>query len=92
MSPPDLTAILKRGGAFAPPLNQRRAEMQNTGVFDRIVRFVVGIALMASAYYYSDLPYGYLGWLGIIPLVTSVIGYCPLYSILGVRTDGKLIH
>jgi hypothetical protein len=66
--------------------------LQNTGIVDRIVRFAIGVGLMGFAYYYRDLPYSYLGWLGIVPLVTALAGYCPLYSALGVRTDGKAIH
>jgi Protein of unknown function (DUF2892) len=64
--------------------------LQNMGTFDRIIRFIVGSILMALAYYYRDLPYSFLGWLGAIPLATSLFGYCPFYSIVGVRTDGKL--
>jgi Protein of unknown function (DUF2892) len=61
----------------------------NVGMFDRIVRVIGGIALISVPLFASELRFSYLGWLGVIPLVTAVIGYCPLYSILGVKTNAK---
>jgi Protein of unknown function (DUF2892) len=59
----------------------------NVGTVDRIIRVVAGVALIALALLAPDIRFSYLGWLGIIPIVTAIVGYCPLYSILGVRTD-----
>lgn len=50
---------------------------QNVGGFDRIARIVVGIALMAFAFF-ANQPIAYIG---IIPLVTGLFGFCPLYPI-----------
>ena len=58
----------------------------NVGSFDRIVRFIIGAAALSFALIYRESPYSILGWLGLIPLVTAVIGTCPLYSLLGVNT------
>lgn len=59
----------------------------NVGGFDRIIRVLVGLLLISTAFYWSNEPYSYLGWLGLIPIATALFGYCPLYSILDVRTD-----
>lgn len=61
----------------------------NVGTFDRIVRIFAGTALICLPLFTPDLRFSYLGWLGIIPIVTAVVGYCPIYSILGVRTNTK---
>jgi Protein of unknown function (DUF2892) len=61
----------------------------NVGNFDRIVRIIAGIALISLPLFAPELRLSYLGWLGIIPIVTAAVGYCPLYSILGVRTNAK---
>lgn len=47
----------------------------NVGGFDRIARIVVGIALIAFAYF-AQQP---LAYIGIIPLVTGAVGFCPIY-------------
>ncbi len=57
---------------------------KNEGNIDRILRVVVGLALVI-AYFAMDNASPWL-LIGIIPLVTGLIGSCPLYSILGVST------
>jgi hypothetical protein len=57
----------------------------NVGSLDRIARVIAGIFLLALAVMGTG-EWHYLGWLGIIPLATAAIGYCPTYSILGVST------
>ena len=60
----------------------------NVGTVDRIVRIVVGLALLAFAlgWIAPGAPYHWLGWIGVIPLVTAFVGSCPLYSMLGLST------
>jgi hypothetical protein len=60
----------------------------NVGMTDRIVRIVVGLALIAFAlgYLAPGVSYRWIGWIGIIPLATAVFGTCPLYSVLGMST------
>lgn len=58
---------------------------RNVGDIDRIARVVVGLGLL------SLLMLGGNGWkwaglIGIVPLVTALVGWCPAYSILGVET------
>lgn len=57
---------------------------KNVGGIDRILRIVVGVALVAAT------ALGYLpvwGYIGIVPLVTGLINFCPLYPLLGVNTN-----
>jgi len=55
----------------------------NVGTVDRAIRVIVGIVLIALVFVGPQTPWG---WIGVIPLVTGLIGYCPLYSLLGIRT------
>lgn len=58
----------------------------NEGSLDRGLRVIFGLALIAGYFLNSDGAYSWLYWLGIIPLVTGAIGWCPLYSIFGIKT------
>jgi hypothetical protein len=57
----------------------------NVGSMDRILRVVLGLALLAFAIF-SGHSYAWLGYIGIVPLATAALGTCPLYSILGIST------
>jgi hypothetical protein len=58
---------------------------KNVGTVDRIVRVVVGIALLAWMAMTGNL----LGLIGIVPLATAALSWCPLYSPLGLNTGAK---
>lgn len=60
----------------------------NIGALDRGVRIVLGLALIAFAlgFLAPGSSYHWLGWLGVIPLVTAAVGSCPLYSLVGMST------
>ena len=58
----------------------------NIGHTDRVLRVIVGVTLMGLAGYGIV---GAWGWIGIIPLVTGVLGNCPAYSLLGMNTAKK---
>jgi hypothetical protein len=60
--------------------------MLNVGNPDRIVRILVGTALMALAALGSIGPWGYIG---VVPLITGLVAYCPLYALLGLRTASR---
>jgi hypothetical protein len=64
---------------------------KNVGTIDRVVRIVVGIALLAVfALNMVAAPWSYLvALIGIIALVTGAVGTCALYSLIGVNTAGK---
>lgn len=56
---------------------------QNVGTIDRAVRALAGLLLIALAVFGEGMTWG---WIGIIPLATSVMSYCPAYSIFGLNT------
>ncbi len=55
----------------------------NVGGIDRILRIVVGAALLVMA---ATGAIGAWGWIGVVPLLTGLLSTCPLYSILGMNT------
>ena len=55
----------------------------NVGLIDRILRLAIGLFLLALVFVGPQTPWG---WLGLVPLVTGMIGYCPLYSVAGINT------
>ncbi len=59
---------------------------KNMGSLDRILRAVLGIALLAGFFLLPDASYRNWLLIGIIPLATSLISSCPVYSILGIGT------
>lgn len=59
----------------------------NVGTIDRLARIVVGLALIAVAVGLFGPAYQTVwGWLGIIPLATGVVSWCPAYAVLGIST------
>nr|WP_321359422.1 DUF2892 domain-containing protein [uncultured Hyphomonas sp.] len=55
----------------------------NEGTIDRVLRVIVGLALIAIVFVGPQTPWG---WIGLVPLLTGLAGTCPLYTILGIRT------
>lgn len=55
----------------------------NEGTIDRSLRVIVGGALVALA---ATGTVGLWGWIGIVPIATGLIGWCPAYSLLGIST------
>ncbi len=55
----------------------------NEGTIDRALRVIAGLALLALAYTGTI---GVWGYIGLIPLLTGIIGICPAYSILGLNS------
>jgi hypothetical protein len=58
----------------------------NVGGIDRILRIVVGLALLAGFFLNTDATYRWAYLIGIVPLATGLLSSCPLYSILGIST------
>jgi hypothetical protein len=56
---------------------------QNIGNTERIIRIVGGLVLIALA---ATGTVGVWGWLGLVPLATGLVGWCPPYSLLGINT------
>ncbi|MEL7401325.1 MAG: DUF2892 domain-containing protein [Pseudomonadota bacterium] len=57
--------------------------MQNEGTLDRIVRVVLGLVLLSLT---IVGPQSMWGLVGLVPLITGAIGFCPLYKIVGLNT------
>ncbi len=57
--------------------------MKNEGTLDRIVRVVLGLGLLSLVFIGPMTPWG---WIGIVPLITGIIGFCPLYKLAGLNT------
>lgn len=55
----------------------------NEGVIDRILRTVLGMILLSLVFWGPQTAWGYVG---LIPFVTGLFGYCPVYTLLGVNT------
>lgn len=58
---------------------------KNIGSVDRIIRIIVGLAIGAAGIYYQS----WWGLVGIVPVVTAFLRFCPLYSPLGLNTGCK---
>lgn len=56
---------------------------RNAGTLDRVLRVVAGVVLIALT---LTGTIGAWGWIGIVPLATGAVGWCPLYRVLGIRT------
>ena len=52
----------------------------NVGGIDRILRIVIGLALIALT---LTGTIGVWGWIGVVPVLTAALGFCPLYTVLG---------
>lgn len=64
--------------------------LPNVGTADRMVRIIVGLALIGWALgYVPGVAASPWGWIGLIPLGTAVFGWCPAYSLVGIDTCGK---
>lgn len=63
--------------------------LMNIGLFDRALRIIFGLVLLGWALGFMPGTQSAWGWIGIVPLVTALFGYCPAYSLIGLRTCAK---
>lgn len=56
---------------------------KNVGTIDRIIRIIIGLALLALTVVGPKTMWGLIG---IVPLLTALVGFCPLYPIIGIST------
>ncbi len=56
---------------------------KNVGGFERLARIIGGVAILSLAFVGPHTPWAYLG---IVPLATGLIGWCPPYALLGIST------
>ena len=59
---------------------------RNEGTVDRTLRVLFGIGLISLVFVGPQTPWG---WVGLMPLITGLIGSCPGYTIFGMSTCGK---
>lgn len=57
--------------------------MENEGTIDRVIRVLLGVALVSLVFVG---PHSLWGLVGLVPLVTGIFGFCPLYKLLGIKT------
>jgi hypothetical protein len=55
----------------------------NVGGIDRILRIVAGLVLIALTLMGTI---GVWGWIGVVPLLTGLVGFCPVYPLIGLNT------
>lgn len=55
---------------------------QNVGSIDKIFRIVAGLAIIAAGIYYQS----WWGAVGVLPILTALMGWCPPYALLGIST------
>jgi hypothetical protein len=58
---------------------------KNEGKIDRILRVVLGAAMLGLVFFGPQTPWG---WIGLVPLLTGLAGSCPAYSLFGLSTCG----
>ncbi len=61
---------------------------KNVGGIDRALRVIIGLVFLAYAIPvgFHETGWNWVGWIGIIPLLTAAMGSCPLYSMVGLST------
>lgn len=55
----------------------------NVGTLDRVLRIIAGLGLISLVFVGPQTPWG---WIGLVPLITALVGYCPAYAIFGLST------
>jgi len=56
---------------------------KNEGTTDRVIRVIVGVAVTSLVFIGPQTAWG---WIGLVPLVTGLVGTCPAYALLGINT------
>ena len=59
--------------------------LKNEGTVDRVLRVILGAVLLSLVFVGPQTAWG---WIGLIPLITGLVGTCPLYSAIGINTCG----
>jgi hypothetical protein len=61
---------------------------KNVGIVDRVVRIVIGLVLIAYAVPlgFPATGWNWVGWVGVVPLITGLFGMCPAYRLIGLST------
>ncbi len=59
---------------------------QNIGTVDKVIRVLAGLALIALVFVGPQTPWG---WLGAAVIAIALVGFCPLYKVLGISSCRK---
>jgi len=59
--------------------------MKNVGRTDKVIRFIIGMALLSLLFIIPG-NLKFLGLIGLVPILTASFSFCPLYTILGIKT------
>ncbi|OOM78617.1 DUF2892 domain-containing protein [Clostridium sp. BL-8] len=59
--------------------------MKNVGSIDKVFRFIIGLGLL-SILFFMNGNLKYLGLVGLVPILTATVSFCPLYSLFGIKT------
>lgn len=59
---------------------------KNVGTIDKVLRVIIGLGLL-SLIFVLEGDLRWLGLIGLVPLATVALSWCPLYSLLGLRTN-----
>jgi hypothetical protein len=75
-------------GRSYPQLSEGCRIMSNVGSADRIARIVVGVLLIAYAIPigFPQTGWNWVGWIGVVPVLTAIFAYCPASAVFGMST------
>ena len=62
--------------------------VQNVGMMERFIRLVVGLALLVLPLYWAS-SWAIVGLLGVFPVASALLGFCPVYKMMGCSACGK---
>ncbi len=57
--------------------------LTNEGTLDRVLRVIIGVVLVSLVFIGPQTPWG---WIGVLPIVTGTVGFCPLYRLIKLDT------
>lgn len=60
--------------------------LTNEGAVDRALRVALGLLLVSLA---VTVPSAWWAWIGVVPLITGITGFCPLYRVFGVSSCAR---
>lgn len=73
----------KTGYTFFTTATLEQTMKKNVGNIERAIRIIVGLVLISLVFIG---PQSAWGWIGVVPLATGLVGWCPPYSLLGINT------
>ena len=62
---------------------------KNVGPIERVIRFLVGAALLSMAYFNQGTWLFWVGIIGIVPIITAIMQWCPANLVLGIKLEEK---